>query len=283
MKSQEFLIQNGVDVAKSLELFGDMEMYNESLGDFMAEISGKLFKIKQFKEMGDMENYSILVHSLKSDAKYFGFTTLAELAYEHELRSKENNIVFVNENYDILMQEANKIVIMVKEYLGTPEAASAAPVVPSAPKVEANPITMTDQIPLSQVVSTIDTSKGKTILVVDDSPVIKNFIQSKFTGRYNVLTAGDGKEAIEIMQRNHNLAAMLLDLNMPNVDGFEVLEYMKNQDLFTHISVAVVTGNDSRELDEKAFSYPIVDILKKPFNETSIRNIVERTINFKDN
>lgn len=68
---------------------------------------------------------------------------------------------------------------------------------------------------------------------------------------------------------------------MPNVDGFEVLEYFKNNNLFTKIPVAIVTGDDSKETVNKAFAYPIVDVLNKPFNERDIKRIVTNIVNFK--
>ena len=76
MKNKNYLIENGVDVEKSLELFGDIEMYNESMNDFLTDASSKLEKLRDFKAKGDMANYAIEVHALKSDAKYFGFTIL---------------------------------------------------------------------------------------------------------------------------------------------------------------------------------------------------------------
>ena len=89
------LLNGGVNVNGALELLGDMETYNDTLKDFISEIDEKLAKIKEYKEAGDMANYAILVHSLKSDSKYLGFTSLAEIAYNHEMASKENNSIFV--------------------------------------------------------------------------------------------------------------------------------------------------------------------------------------------
>ena len=63
MKDVNLLTSNGVNVEKSLELFGDMETYNDTLHDFLSEVEGKLAKIKSFKEIADMSNYAILVHS----------------------------------------------------------------------------------------------------------------------------------------------------------------------------------------------------------------------------
>ena len=100
MYDVNLLTSNGVDVAKALELFGDMDMYNSTLNDFMKEIYNRLDRIKKFKETSDMANYAIEVHALKSDSKYFGFTRLAELAYNHEMESKKNNMFYIMDHYD---------------------------------------------------------------------------------------------------------------------------------------------------------------------------------------
>ncbi len=264
MKNKNLLIQNGVDVDKSLELFGDMSMYDESLGDFIAEIGNKLYKIGHFKEMGDMPNYAILTHSLKTDAKYFGFVKLAELSYAHELQSKENNVVFVNENYNSLMEEANKIVALVKQYL----TSSEKPIIINS---------IQNQEPTE---SCNENTNINSILVVDDSDIIKNFVKKIFINNFHVLTASDGKEAIDIINQNsiYNIKAILLDLNMPNVDGFKVLDFMKEHNLFQKIPVSIITGNDNKEIDLNAFQYPIIDILKKPFSEEAVKNVVDKTI-----
>lgn len=117
MKDVEFLKQNEIDVNHGLELLGDMEMYDETLQDFITESETRLPNLKQYFEAVDMENYAILVHSMKSDSKYLGFTTLAELSFQHEMASKEQNISYVKENYETLVNEANRIINIVKQYL----------------------------------------------------------------------------------------------------------------------------------------------------------------------
>ena len=118
MKDVNILINNGANIKKALELFGDMETYDATLETFLQEVPGKLKKIKACKEIGDMANYAILVHSLKSDARYFGFETLGELAYDHELKSKANDMYYVSEHFNELMTEANRVVNLVKKYMG---------------------------------------------------------------------------------------------------------------------------------------------------------------------
>ncbi|NLL44530.1 MAG: Hpt domain-containing protein [Mollicutes bacterium] len=117
MKDISVLSSNGVDVEKGLELLGDMETYEEILLEFLNQSSERLENLKKYKDEADMANYAILVHALKSDSKYLGFTKLAELAYQHEMESKANNTQFVNDNFDELMKEANRIIEIIHLYL----------------------------------------------------------------------------------------------------------------------------------------------------------------------
>ncbi len=114
----DFLKENGVDVEKGLELLGDIDMYNETMGDFLDEINSKMPKVIEYKNNMDMPNYAILVHSIKSDSKYLGFTKLAEIALEHEMKSKENDVNYVNEHYSELENEVNRVIDIAKRYLG---------------------------------------------------------------------------------------------------------------------------------------------------------------------
>lgn len=258
MKDVSFLTNNGVDVEKSLELFGDLGTYNSTLEDFLKGMEESLPKIKTFKEEGDMANYAILVHSLKSDSKYFGFTKLAELALQHEMQSKANDIDFVYLNYDELMNETNRIIKLVSEYLGK----DASNILPKEETV----------------------IKDKTILVVDDSNIVTSFIDKIFSSTYNVLLAKDGMEALTIVSNHINdgkIVAMLLDLNMPNVDGFQVLEWFKQYNLFKRIPISIITGEYSKEVVDRAFTYDIVDMLAKPFNEKNVKAVVEKTIEYR--
>lgn len=118
MKVINLLKNNGIDVDGALELLGDMEMYDETLNDFLEESSMRMPRLESAKNNGDMKNYAIDVHALKSDSKYLGFTKLAELAYNHEMKGKENDSNYINDNYDSLINEVNNILKIVREYLG---------------------------------------------------------------------------------------------------------------------------------------------------------------------
>lgn len=127
-------------------------------------------------------------------------------------------------------------------------------------------------------------NKKRYLLVVDDSIIITNFVKKIFGDTFEVLVAKDGNEAIQIVKtKRDNIVGMLLDLNMPNCNGFEVLDYFKQKDLFRKISVSLLTGEDSKESISKAFEYPIVDMLSKPFNVEQVRNIVGKMISVSEN
>ena len=65
---------------------------------------------------------------------------------------------------------------------------------------------------------------------------------------------------------------------MPNVDGFQVLDYFKQANLFSRIPVAIITGEGTQNNIQRAYQYPIVDMLQKPFNEVNVKNIVDKLI-----
>ena len=255
MNDINVLIKNGVNLKKSLELFGDIETYNNTIMDFYKELKGKLSNLKNYKENGDMLNYSILVHSLKSDARYFGFDTFASFCEEHELKSKSNDVYYVSTNFDSLVKEGIKTVEIIKEYIG-----------------------VNDNFPLEHEFDNKKVVNGK-ILVVDDSDIISNFINSIFNNTYEVISIKDGTSAINILSNNeNNIDGMLLDLNLPGVNGYEVLEFMQSKNLFEQINVAIITGSDINLALQNTKKYKISAIVEKPFNEASIKNVVEKLI-----
>ena len=142
-------------------------------------------------------------------------------------------------------------------------------------EASSNPTTSEDVVMISK--ENIDNAT-QAILVADDSVIIRDFVKEIFHNDYGVLMAKDGKEVINIVNSNSNIAALLLDLNMPGVDGFAVLDYFKEHDLFKKIPVSIISGANDKASIDKAFSYNIVDMLNKPFNKNNVKLVVEKTI-----
>lgn len=251
MRNIALLQNNGVNIEDSVRLLGSIEFYDETLQQFLTDINVRLNRIKTYKEQNDMPNYAIEVHGLKSDSKYLGFTKLAELAYQHEIASKQNDINFVSIHYNELMMEAIRIVTVARQYNGQ----------------------------FGNTNNIEETNAKKAIIVADDSNIIRGFVSKLLSEQFDVLQAIDGSEVINIIEQNDKeIVGMLLDLNMPNVNGFAVLEYFKQNNLFNSIPVSLITGDDTKDSIDKAFQYPIIDMLNKPFNENDLRRIVDRTI-----
>lgn len=269
MKDINLLTSNGVDVNHGLELLGDMDMYNSVIKEFLACYDERMKRIANYKNNSDMANYAIEVHSLKSDSKYLGFMTLADLAYKHEMASKAGDINSVVLHYDELVVEANRIIQVVKLYLDGDN-------VSAPPTIESDNILDNNVVMISKEEVELST---KAILVADDSSIIRDFVKEIFSSQYEVLMAKDGQEVINIISADpKRIAALLLDLNMPNVDGFGVLDYLKENNLFTVVPTSIISGASDKESIEKAFKSPIVDMLNKPFSRDNVKLVVEKTV-----
>ena len=117
MHDVSILTDNGVDLDSALEFLGDLSFYDETLEAFLEENKTRLKNIAKYKEKQNMADYAILVHALKSDAKYLGFKDLADIAYVHELASKANNYDEVINKYDDLIKEVERFTNLAKKYL----------------------------------------------------------------------------------------------------------------------------------------------------------------------
>ena len=437
MKDVNILINNGVNVQASLELLGDMEMYDETLNDFLDLVNEKVAKLEKFKAENDMPNYAIEVHALKSDARYLGFLQLGDLAYDSEMKSKAGDTAGVEANHPNIIAQVTNMVNVACSYLGrtvegfgsSAPAQTAAPVAepqvtpqpqvqtpvmqspveqaqvaqqvaqpqvvqsvvepqvtpqpvqPVVAQVQAVPQIVEPQVQVQQPVQpqsvpvqpvqptvvpvqtvqqvvqpqmqpsqvgqvnqvydlmtgqmvsegapigaqvqaaplynpmqpqmqvqqptvqpTMDpmsqalyqqqqqashqmptnlAPKEGTILVVDDSNLVANFVKKIFNAKYDVVIANDGAKAIELCQNDEfrkKIKACLLDLNMPNVDGYQVLEDFKQKGYFVRMPVAVISGVEDLESIDRVNNYPIIDILAKPFNERDVQRVVEKCL-----
>jgi hypothetical protein len=116
MKDVNYLKQNGFNVDSVMDSLGTMEMYDEILGDFLN--GGTIEKLMKFKEAMDMANYSIIVHNLKGECMYLGIEKLAQMAFEHQIKSETNDVNYINTNFEILMAELRRVNTVAKTYLG---------------------------------------------------------------------------------------------------------------------------------------------------------------------
>ena len=107
--------------------------------------------------------------------------------------------------------------------------------------------------------------KSQLVLVVDDMEINRDVLGIILEDQYEVIFAADGEEALQkIYQYQHRLSVVLLDLIMPKMNGFEVLEHMRNDDSLQYLPVIVLTAEKSAEL--RALQMGAADFITKPFD-----------------
>lgn len=240
MEKVELLVSNSVDVKGILDFWGDFETYNENLLAFRKSLPEKLQNIEYYKNAKDWANYAILAHSMKSEAKYLGFLKEADVFLAHELKGKESDISFIENNYQDLVDTINKIISLLNKYFD---------------------------------------EEKRSILIADDSNIILNLLESVIHDEYNILKAKTGNDTIDYI-KNNNLYAILLDLNMPKLNGFEVLDYLKAENIIDKLPIVIITGDNTEETIKKVFSYGVLDVLNKPFSQENIKRVLISINNF---
>ena len=111
--------------------------------------------------------------------------------------------------------------------------------------------------------------RPKLVLIVDDQEINRDVLGSILEDDYELLYAENGEEALEIMhQQREKLSIVLLDLMMPVLNGFEVLETVRNDELLRQIPIIVLTAERSAEL--QALQMGAADFIPKPFDEQEV-------------
>ncbi|SMP48047.1 response regulator [Anoxynatronum buryatiense] len=116
------------------------------------------------------------------------------------------------------------------------------------------------------------------ILSVDDSAIVRKIIRGavEVLG-YDLLEASDGLEGMEVLEKNvEEIGLILLDWNMPGMNGLELLEKIKSNKLYSYIPVMMVTTESEKENIVKAIKAGAVHYVVKPFTmEELIKKIME--------
>jgi len=98
---------------------------------------------------------------------------------------------------------------------------------------------------------------------------------------YSLLTAADGVEAMAQIEKNPDIEMMLLALNMPRMNGFHVLEAIRNHPVYSKIAVLILTGTDEPDEEIRGLEAGALDYIRKPLNEQSLRKRIEVHVRLK--
>jgi CheY-like chemotaxis protein len=118
---------------------------------------------------------------------------------------------------------------------------------------------------------------GATVLVVDDEAAVRNFIGAVLRkGGYRVVSASDGQEALTVMERESNVAAIVLDVIMPVMGGKDVLPKLKA--LRPELKILLTSGYSESEARRLCATYPGAAFLQKPYTAQQVAKAVEELL-----
>ncbi|MCF8240204.1 MAG: response regulator [Melioribacteraceae bacterium] len=119
----------------------------------------------------------------------------------------------------------------------------------------------------------------KIILLADDSPTIRKFVafSLKMKG-YEVLSASDGMEAMEMLPDNA-IDLIITDLNMPNLDGFSLINMLRENPDYEDVPIIILSSLSSGEEIKRGMSCGANSYLIKPFNPERIHYEVSKYLN----
>lgn len=112
-----YLKENGINVDYAIYLFGNVDMYNKVLKKWLYRIEGEFQKLYEHKNNNNMSDYYTLVKTIKEEAQAIGLKKQARIAYKHQLKSKNNDVNYINKNFNNLIKEFISIFNVIKKYL----------------------------------------------------------------------------------------------------------------------------------------------------------------------
>jgi putative two-component system response regulator len=122
-------------------------------------------------------------------------------------------------------------------------------------------------------------SDDKIALIVDDVPANIDILKGMLSSEFKVKAALKGEKALSIAQRGPHPDLILLDVQMPEMDGYEVFGQLKANPQTARIPVIFVTGNDSQDQVSKGMALGAAGYLTKPVNADKLYSLIHKVLN----
>ena len=100
----------------AIENMIDFDTYNEMIQDYFKLLPENLKELNNYRVNGDIQNYVILVHAMKSNARSFGFMKLGDIAYNHEMAGKRNDVNYINSNFNELVNNVKEVYSIIVKF-----------------------------------------------------------------------------------------------------------------------------------------------------------------------
>lgn len=124
-----------------------------------------------------------------------------------------------------------------------------------------------------------ETKEKRWLLIVEDNELSREMMTDLLSGSYHILTAANGAEGIKLLKKHYRqLSAILLDIQMPVMDGYEFLARVSDNALISQVPVIIVTDSWQINVEQRCLKLGAVDFIRKPYNPelalARIRNII---------
>ncbi len=119
----------------------------------------------------------------------------------------------------------------------------------------------------------------KTILIADDAKVSRAILVHALKDEYDIIEAQDGEETLKKIVENYkSIAVVLLDINMPRIDGFQVMNALNRKNVMKYIPIILMTGDNSEENQKRGYEYGAVEFISKPVNVSVVKSRIDNVI-----
>ena len=118
----------------------------------------------------------------------------------------------------------------------------------------------------------------QTVLIVDDSELNRMMLMEILGEQYHYIEAQNGREAVRLMEKKLTVDLMLLDINMLEMNGFQVLEQMNRFRWIDEIPVIMISADETSQAIQQAYAMGVTDYIRRPFDTFIVRRRVENTL-----
>ena len=119
----------------------------------------------------------------------------------------------------------------------------------------------------------------KTILIVEDSATTRALIRAVIDeiGEFETVEASSGFEALKMLpQQQYDL--IITDINMPDINGLELISFVRNNPRFTHLPIVIVSTERSEEDKKRGMALGATAYVTKPFKSFELQEIIKKTM-----
>lgn len=271
---------------KSFIYEGDVDSYIESLSISRLETETQPlslhYKMKDEK-VGIYRDYFSMISLCENGDKNFIVVLVSLVSESRKCEGKkENAIEHLELKLNKIVDSVSLAILKIHNIIN-----SGSNIYNKEELIDSILVSLTNEFPefiesLNDNALFLDDTNKYTVVIIDDDKMTCNLIKKIFDKKYDVILVHNGQEAIELFKNNsdkYNISCIFLDLVMPVLDGFSVLDYLSDNNFLTKIPVIIISGNYDKDTRNRVYSYPIADMLEKPFNVQVVRHRIDNLIN----